>query len=106
MPGRRKIQIDFDEMLSIANELGQESQAVEQITNRMMNLVGQLKSGGWAARWTMAAPPSSGSATSSRSLNKTPVHSLVAVQIRSLPSTYHNPLRHLVNLAGCVSGRI
>jgi WXG100 family type VII secretion target len=45
-----KIQADYDELASIANELGQESQAIEQLTNQIMNLVGQLESGGWIGR--------------------------------------------------------
>ena len=50
MPGGRKIQADYDELASISNELGQESQAIEQLTNQIMNLVGQLESGGWIGR--------------------------------------------------------
>ncbi len=45
-----KIQADYDELANIANELGQESQAIEQLTNQIMNLVGQLESGGWIGR--------------------------------------------------------
>jgi WXG100 family type VII secretion target len=45
-----KIQADYDELANIANELAQESQAVEQLTNQIMNLVGQLESGGWIGR--------------------------------------------------------
>lgn len=51
MPGvGNKIQADYDELASVANELAQESQAMEQLTNQIMNLVGQLESGGWIGR--------------------------------------------------------
>ena len=51
MPGvSSKIQADYDELATIANELAQESQAVEQLTNQVMNLVGQLEGGGWIGR--------------------------------------------------------
>lgn len=48
--GASKIQADYDELASIANEFAQESQSIEQLTNQIMNLVGQLQSGGWIGR--------------------------------------------------------
>lgn len=50
MPGGRKIQADYDELANIANEFAQEFQAIEQLTGQIMNLVGQLQSGGWIGR--------------------------------------------------------
>jgi WXG100 family type VII secretion target len=48
--GSAKIRADYDELANIANELGQESQAVEQLASQIVNLVGQLQSGGWIGR--------------------------------------------------------
>ncbi len=48
--GSAKIRADYDELATIANELGQESQAVEQLSTQIMNIVGQLESGGWVGR--------------------------------------------------------
>ncbi len=50
MPGGRKVQVDYDELANIANEFMQESAGIEQLTNQINNLVGELEGGGWIGR--------------------------------------------------------
>ncbi len=51
MPGfGAKVQADYDELGAIANELGQEAASAEQLMTKIMNMVGQLESGGWIGR--------------------------------------------------------
>lgn len=51
MPGfGAKIQADYDELASIANEFGQEAGAAEQLMNNIMRMVGELEAGGWIGR--------------------------------------------------------
>lgn len=50
MPFMGKIQADYDELAAISNEFLQEAAGVEQLTTQIMNLVGQLESGGWIGR--------------------------------------------------------
>jgi WXG100 family type VII secretion target len=45
-----KIQADYDELAAIANQFAQEATSTEQLTNQIMNLVGQLEGGGWIGR--------------------------------------------------------
>ena len=52
--GRSKIQADYDELASIANQFAQESSAAEQLMNQIANLVGQLEGGGWIGRGAQA----------------------------------------------------
>jgi WXG100 family type VII secretion target len=51
MPGfGHKVQADYDELATIANELSQEAGSVDDLTNKIMNMVGQLEGGGWIGR--------------------------------------------------------
>ena len=52
--GSSKIQADYDELTSIANQFAQESSAAEQLMNQITNLVGQLEGGGWMGRGAQA----------------------------------------------------
>jgi WXG100 family type VII secretion target len=45
-----KIQADYDELTSIANQFAQEASATEQLTNQIVSLVGELEGGGWIGR--------------------------------------------------------
>ena len=45
-----KIQADYDELASIANEFGHEAAAAEQLVNNIVNMVGALEGGGWIGR--------------------------------------------------------
>jgi len=51
MPGiGGKIQADYDELANVANEFLQEAAGIEQLTNQINNLVGELEGGGWVGR--------------------------------------------------------
>ena len=52
--GAHKVQADYDELASIANQFAQESSAAEQLMNQITNLVGQLEGGGWMGRGAQA----------------------------------------------------
>lgn len=45
-----KIQADYDELANISNEFLQEAAGVEQLTNQIVSLVGELEGGGWIGR--------------------------------------------------------
>ncbi len=45
-----KVQADYDELNNIANQFAQEAAGVEQLTNQIMSLVGELEGGGWIGR--------------------------------------------------------
>ncbi len=45
-----KIQADYDQLTSIANQFAQEASSTEQLTNQIMSLVGELEGGGWIGR--------------------------------------------------------
>ncbi len=45
-----KIQADYDELANIANAFLQEASGIEQLTNQVMSLVGELEHGGWIGR--------------------------------------------------------
>ncbi len=45
-----KVQADYDELNNIANQFAQEAAGVEQLTNQIMSLIGELESGGWIGR--------------------------------------------------------
>ena len=49
-----KIQADYDELASIANQFAQESSAAQQLMSQIQNLVGQLEGGGWIGRGAQA----------------------------------------------------
>lgn len=49
-----KVQADYDELANIANQLNQEAAGVEQLMNRINNLVGQAQGGGWIGRGAQA----------------------------------------------------
>lgn len=49
MPGN-KVQADYDELEKIAGEFADESANMEQLMGQVMNLVGELESGGWIGR--------------------------------------------------------
>ncbi len=49
MPGS-KIQANYDDLASIANQFAQESSATEQLTNQILSLVGELEGGGWIGK--------------------------------------------------------
>jgi WXG100 family type VII secretion target len=46
----QKVQADYDELASIANQFAQEASSTEQLTNQIMSLVGELEGGGWIGR--------------------------------------------------------
>ncbi len=50
----QKVQADYDELANIANQFAQESSAAEQLTNDILNLVGELEGGGWIGRGAQA----------------------------------------------------
>ncbi len=45
-----KVQADYDELNNIANQFAQEAAGVEQLTNQILSLVGELEGGGWIGR--------------------------------------------------------
>ena len=51
MPGfGGKIQANYDELTSIANQFAQEAASIEQLLNKVQSLVGDLQNGGWIGR--------------------------------------------------------
>jgi WXG100 family type VII secretion target len=50
MPGGRKVQANYDELVNIANQFAQEAASMEQLLNKVQSLVGDLQNGGWIGR--------------------------------------------------------
>jgi WXG100 family type VII secretion target len=45
-----KIQANYDDLASIANQFAQEAASMEQLLNKVQSLVGDLQNGGWIGR--------------------------------------------------------